>query len=496
MPKRVLDVSKGRVVLREGLDPARYACLSHCWGGLEGQIRLLFANMAEFQQQIPWAILSRTFQDAIDVCRKLDIDYIWIDSLCIIQDSEADWDAEAVKMADTYKNALVTIAATKSRDGAGGCYSERDAGHAKHRPILDGLAYIRKQMPRFYPRIDDPVRWPLLQRGWVYQEMALSPRVLHFGSEEVIWECRSCRRSESGSNDYDSPARDVRAGLLQNDDPSSPSAWYDIVRDYSRLGLTYDKDKLPALAAITQMVARSRADDDRFLAGMWRRTLLADLFWEPEFRKKASARPVNPSIPTWSWASVNSPVQWHSRFRAGSLEPLESTSIIDVVLECRGSPYLGRYSRAELVLRGPLIGTTLRALETSEFQAPGDRAPLEIGGAMRVHQFTADYVHSAAGRDYIPGEAKVFILPIAIQNAGSHLTYGLALRAKPGVGPDAGVYERIGLVLLACIPSRERGRLLDSNLLSDQQHVREVAKSLKETQAFLATLPLSTVTIV
>ena len=416
-------------------------------------------------------------------------------------------------MADTYKNALVTIAATKSRDGAGGCYSERDAGHVDHRPILGGLAYIRKQMPPFYPRIDDRARWPLLQRGWVFQEMALSPRVLHFGCEEVVWECRSCRRSESGSNDHDSPSRDVRAGFLQTDHPASPEAWYDIVRDYSRLGLTYDKDKLPALAAITQMVARSRAaaaaaaaddddDDDGFLAGLWRGTLLADLFWEPEFRRKSSARPANPAIPTWSWASVSSPVQWHARFRPGSLEPLASTRIVDVAVECRGSPYLGRYSRAQLVLRGPLIRTALRALETSEFQAPGDRDPLEIGGAMRVHQFTADYVHSAAaGPDHISGDAEVFILPIAIQNAGAHLTYGLALRTKPGGGGGGGgpgtvFYERIGLVLLACIPSQERGHLLDSNLSSGQQRAREVAKSFTETQAFLATLPLSTVTIV
>ncbi len=80
-------------------------------------------------------MLTRTFQDAVDVCRRLDVGYIWIDSLCIVQDSKEDWDAESIKMADTYENAFVTIAATKSQDGSGGCYSERDPGHVDCKPI-------------------------------------------------------------------------------------------------------------------------------------------------------------------------------------------------------------------------------------------------------------------------------------------------------------------------------------------------------------------------
>ena len=122
MPKRVLDVRSNAVVPREGVAPAPYICLSHCWGPPNKQIiRTLSSNIHSFLKHVPWDDLSNTFQDAIDITRRLDVDYIWIDSLCIIQEDRDDWKEESVKMADIYENAFLTIAATKSRDGSGGC---------------------------------------------------------------------------------------------------------------------------------------------------------------------------------------------------------------------------------------------------------------------------------------------------------------------------------------------------------------------------------------
>lgn len=114
-PKRLIDVQNDRIVLREDVQVARYACLSYCWGPKQSPIQTLSSNLADFQREIPWAQLSKTFQDAVDICRRLDISHLWLDSLCIIQDSPDDWSEQSVLMADIYQNALITIAAAKSQ---------------------------------------------------------------------------------------------------------------------------------------------------------------------------------------------------------------------------------------------------------------------------------------------------------------------------------------------------------------------------------------------
>jgi hypothetical protein len=102
----------------------QYASLSHCWGKLK-IITLTTSNLAGFQHEIPLKELPKTFQEAIYVTRYLGLQYIWIDSLCILQDSSEDWAKESVQMADVYGAAEINIAATGAADGSGGCFFER-----------------------------------------------------------------------------------------------------------------------------------------------------------------------------------------------------------------------------------------------------------------------------------------------------------------------------------------------------------------------------------
>jgi hypothetical protein len=120
LPRTVLDISMGQVKLFQpnGLR-ADYACLSHCWG-LKPIITTTRENLTDFLRQIPWDGLSKTFQDAIIVTRKLGLGYLWIDSLSIVQDDIDDWSSQAPMMADYYSNALLTIASTASSNGAEG----------------------------------------------------------------------------------------------------------------------------------------------------------------------------------------------------------------------------------------------------------------------------------------------------------------------------------------------------------------------------------------
>ena len=94
MPTRLLDLSDNKVILRERATVQHYACLSHCWGSGASILKTTLATKQGFQKQIPWDSLPTTFTDAIDVCRKLGLDYLWIDSLCIIQDCNEDVSSE------------------------------------------------------------------------------------------------------------------------------------------------------------------------------------------------------------------------------------------------------------------------------------------------------------------------------------------------------------------------------------------------------------------
>ncbi|KAI1770205.1 heterokaryon incompatibility protein-domain-containing protein [Hypoxylon cercidicola] len=359
MPKRVLNLTEGRVFLQEDAPLSTYACLSHCWGKNQTPTKTLKATVNDYMTKgIPCEILSKTFQDAVDICRRLQIEYLWIDSLCIIQDSDEDWNEEALKMGDIYAHAFLTIAATKSEDGHGGCYQNRDPAYMDYRTIVEGSVFIRKAMPLLREFYYTEAHTPLLHRAWAFQETLLSTRVIHFMAEEVIWQCNDCQKSESGINDCvpnPMPGRELMIG----NNSTAESSWHELVENYSGLQLSFEKDRLPALAAISQRVAQGRAADDRFLAGLWTSSLLKDLLWTYDVPGNRSVkRPTECNAPSWSWTSVESRVWWIFDYM-----PLPFTRVVTVNVEAIGSPYLGQYSRAELVLEGPVFRTTLVSID-------------------------------------------------------------------------------------------------------------------------------------
>lgn len=98
-----------------------YLTLSHCWGSRR-YLTLTTENLQEYTRSIPVAQLPCTFQDAIELTRQLGQRYIWIDSLCILQDSKEDWLKESALMGTVYSQSLLNIAATASSDGDGGLF--------------------------------------------------------------------------------------------------------------------------------------------------------------------------------------------------------------------------------------------------------------------------------------------------------------------------------------------------------------------------------------
>ncbi|KAK8017326.1 hypothetical protein PG993_013652, partial [Apiospora rasikravindrae] len=212
LPRRILALDAShrcisvRVVQHDSAVDGRYAALSHCWGqGLP--CTLTKANLGDREAGVSWKELPKTFQDAIRYCLRLDVHYLWIDSLCIIQDDPGDWQSESAKMADIYQNAYITLGATAAASGSIGLFPQKSrwskeprlqvaqsAGHAVSIGVRRGLSHWTYPMSEKLAGEN-----PLLARGWVFQERLLSPRVLHFCKEEMVWECRSVTSCECGS---------------------------------------------------------------------------------------------------------------------------------------------------------------------------------------------------------------------------------------------------------------------------------------------------------
>jgi hypothetical protein len=105
---------------------AEYVTLSHCWGQYQNLTSITYkANLQGRLEVVCISSLPRTFQDAISYTRRLGISYLWIDSLCILQDDKDDWERECVMMGTIYRNSFLTLAATAAEDGSRGLFCER-----------------------------------------------------------------------------------------------------------------------------------------------------------------------------------------------------------------------------------------------------------------------------------------------------------------------------------------------------------------------------------
>lgn len=169
---------------------ANYIALSHCWGGAS-LIRTKKSSLQRYQQCIEYDNLSTTIQDAVYVARELGIQYLWVDSLCIIQDDEEDWSYEAKRMALVYEGAYFTIAATAAEDGTQGLFTPRFPQDLVEVPCdpLDPTAGSVYVGVKDRTAIFEMFKGPLNNRAWVLQERLFSRRTVHFASDQLYWEC-------------------------------------------------------------------------------------------------------------------------------------------------------------------------------------------------------------------------------------------------------------------------------------------------------------------
>jgi hypothetical protein len=187
-------------------ESVQYMALSHCWGS--GDVcQLLSSNIDAYSHEILFDNLSRLFQDAIKFTARAQVNYIWIDALCIIQDSRKDWKNEASVMGLIYQNARCNITATGFVDGTNGLFASRNPSLLM--PIRlnlgndimygDGCGLVKMgkyQLIDVDALVNGVDFAPLNKWVWVAQERALSIRTIHFGSNQLFWECATSKVCE------------------------------------------------------------------------------------------------------------------------------------------------------------------------------------------------------------------------------------------------------------------------------------------------------------
>lgn len=233
LPRRVLAFHaspEGHVVVKLQEDVqgrGQYAALSHCWGEQQTCTTTKY-TLEQRKTGITWEHIPQTFQDSIVYCLKLGINHLWIDALCILQDDVEDWQSESAKMADIYQNSYITLAATVAKDSNVGCWTTTE----ETRPEYE-LSAVPESFPRVLVRErlyhwTDPLtdasmsRYPLISRGWVFQERILSPRILHFCGQELVWECGGLTACECGCID---PKRSIKQQFVSATSRHRRKSW-------------------------------------------------------------------------------------------------------------------------------------------------------------------------------------------------------------------------------------------------------------------------------
>jgi hypothetical protein len=410
MPTRLIDLDEDLFQPRlvnscDMLEQAAFNTLSHCWGLQSDQrLELRASNISSMKIGIPLSQLPITFYQAMRLCKELGVRYLWIDALCIIQDSEEDWVRESAVMADIYQNAFCNIAATASANGTQGCFRQREPmlikpclvhlerpdivseepelrggffGRVKERSIDALLKKLTISTPARVCQIKskrddlyyiiDPLLWdleitdaPLNQRAWVVQERVFSLRTLHFGESQLFWSCKERRACESFPTGYEisttppqHPDIARTLPLMSSEEryfitcPSPSAYWQKIVLEYSRCSLTKDSDKMVAFAALERSV-RAMKNGEECLAGLWKGNFVHELLWD----SRDTIIPCSYLAPSWSWASI------HGYTMVGNHVGLPIPSIIDAKIFPRSEndPRLtGGYVRLEGQLRKALL---------------------------------------------------------------------------------------------------------------------------------------------
>ncbi|OIW25322.1 HET-domain-containing protein [Coniochaeta ligniaria NRRL 30616] len=307
LPDRVIEIldspTSGSIQLRlqptQDTQTGHYIALSHRWGGVT--LTTTKKTLPDHLKASSLDDLPRTFQDAVLVAKAMGIKYLWIDSLCIVQDNEQEWLEQSVKMGDIYMNSSFTITA----HSAGQC----NEGFLWRSQVSSALLIApRRGGPEFLvsiPELDGEqlqrrfFESEISRRAWILQELSLSPRILHFVENSLIWECRHCAPQVQGTT------METTAAILQEVNSASRvhTTWLKLVQRYTGYQMTKSGDKLIALAGIVEVIRRmvERPEERQYHCGVFQTDIERSLLWYSSDKIERRLE----RAPSWSWASTN-----------------------------------------------------------------------------------------------------------------------------------------------------------------------------------------------
>ena len=385
-------------------------------------------------------------------------------------------------MGDVYGRSFLTIAARAARSAQVGCFISRTVSTAS----ICHLSYLAEDDASIPPgtisildptfELEEPKHSPLDTRGWVLQEKVLPPRIVHYGAQQIYWECRQKTTRQDAkymapvtsrfkeSIDIHTPFKLIFRCIKGERELVYPpewserrlelavrmTQWYRLVEEYSERSLTYTSDKLPALAGVARTFARLTGY--RYLAGLWEEDILMGLLWWRSKRKGLQLStwpdsPVSDVLPSWSWAKFMGPLSFHGS-QQGYLVLLDPCcEVLDMSYSHGEETLLGAYgeiSKARITLRARILRATATeitrgSLDLLPMATLQDHNGKEVG--------TLEYDQKAHHQD--PPAKELFCM--VINKSVNERPLGLALLSVPG---EQATFTRVGFVWFVDMPPR------------------------------------------
>ncbi|KAK4160781.1 heterokaryon incompatibility protein-domain-containing protein, partial [Cladorrhinum sp. PSN259] len=390
IPTRLLAIDDDQVRLIETKDSlgnlaaqevplVGFITLSYCWGTIQ-PITLTYSSYGSLSRGISPSALPATLRDAVEVARTIGFRYIWIDCLCIIQDSDDDKAIEIARLAQYYRRASVTICAASATACTEGFLQPHPPSPLTTGPIQ---IPIKLQVPAASPGgyVDLVIETPELPiepitlRAWTFQEALLSRRMLIYGVRQLSWSSVNSYAGVGGGittltdRMMPGPPESVAKGIYPIGSHTAlpiTTQWHTLVKEYTSRNMSYGADKLlafSALAAHMMDVLREREPKNTrliYAAGLlageseelqvfsW----LEGLLWFP-WAAVLARRAKEYRAPSWSWASIDGIINHNYERRYN--QPLATVESYHVELAVPAAPF-GAVTGGYIVLKAGVVG--------------------------------------------------------------------------------------------------------------------------------------------
>ena len=318
LPSRVIDVQTVEqdpfLHISQSNELGKYLALSYCWGGPQ-RVTLTLASQSSMEKGISFGSLPNTIRDAITVCRALNYQYLWVDALCIIQDSEEDKSKVINAMGAIFANAALTIMASNTPSVEEGFLSSARPSHTCDLPFLLPSRETTVVRCSLSPPTHISDHNPGSRRGWIFQEDKLSIRQLQFHPMSIRWLCAENAQNLTSSMSNRSPNSNLAMPApwtvsTKISYPEIEEWWRSLLVAYSSREFTFPDDRLPALSGIITYLMPMLEPGNTYLAGLWKSSIISQLRWTRDAGYPLKNPPPVPTKrlrgPTWSWVSLAS----------------------------------------------------------------------------------------------------------------------------------------------------------------------------------------------